>query len=354
MGPAPVHLVATRDRGADIDAFAAQHGGRAGLEPVLADLNRSALPAFDTGSAATWGFRWDREDDDSSRWWPQGITSSADAVAVSGPRTGAGAAPVTDEYAGRRLLVTTSYSKTVDGVDKGCRISVVDITDEGAIRYRHVLLAVVGLDDAGGPELRPVHAHAGGIVWRGRHLHVAATARGIHTFCIDDVVRVPTDVGLGHRYVLPLRTSWSARTAEGERPMAHSFLSLAEHGSRLLVGEYGRGRMTRRLLTYDLDASGLPVTGDDGVAVPTMLPDGPARMQGAALVDGRLHVVTSNGKRGRGSLWVGPPGDLREVSKVLPPGPEDITYWPSREELWVPTEYPGRRFVLAYDRKRLG
>lgn len=342
MGPAPVHLVATRDRGADIDAFAGAHGGRVGLDRVLTDLNRIALPAFDTGSAATWGFRWDREDDDSSRWWPQGITSSADAGAGAG----------TDEYAGRRLLVTTWYSKTVDGVDKGCRITVVDITDEGAIRYRHVLLAVVGLDDAGRPELRPVHAHAGGIVWRGRHLHVAATARGMHTFCIDDVVRVPTETGLGHRYVLPLRTSWSAKTAEGQQPMAHSFLSLTDRGSRLLVGEYGRGRMTRRLLTYDLDDTGLPVTGDDGVAVPTMLPDGPARMQGAVLVGGRLHVVTSNGKRGRGSLWVGPPGELRQVKNVLPPGPEDITYWPARDELWVPTEYPGRRFVLAYDRKR--
>jgi hypothetical protein len=341
MGPAPVHLVRGRERGADVDAFAEAHGGRVGLVGVLGDLNRTAYPAFDTGSAATWGFRWDQEDNDSKRWWPQGITSSADA----GPG---------DEYAGRRLLVTTSYSKKVDGVAKGCRISVVDLTEEHAIRYRHVLLAVVGLDDTGGPELRPVNAHAGGIVWRGALLHVAATKQGFHTFHVDDVVRVPADTGLGHRYVLPLRTSWGARTAEGAEPVAHSFLSLGRDSGdpTLLVGEYGRGRMTRRLLTYALDPGGLPVTDDAGVAVPTMLPDGPSRMQGVVSVDGRLHVVTSNGRRGRGSLWVGAPGALRQASKVLPPGPEDITYWPSREELWTVTEYPGRRFVLALDRRR--
>ena len=336
------HLVEGRDRGADVDAFAARHGGRVGLEGVLADLNRTAPPAFATGSAATWGFRLDQQDNDSKRWWPQGITSSADAR------------PDSDEYAGRRLLVTTSYSKKIDGVSKGCRISVTDITDEQRIRYRHVLLVAVGLDDAGEPELRPVNAHAGGIVWSGDHLHVAATSRGLHTFHVDDVVAVPVGAGLGHRYVLPLRTSWAARTPAGAEPVRHSFLSVARHGAeqRLLVGEYGRGRMTRRMLTYPLDSDGRPATGGTALVTPTMLPDGPPQMQGAVSVDGTLYVVTSNGRRGRGSLWVGTPGALRRHPRVLPPGPEDLTYWPSRDELWTPTEYPGRRFVLALDRKR--
>ena len=336
-----LHLVAGRERGPDLDAFAALHGGRVGLDGVLDDLNRTAFPAFDTGSAATWAFRWDEEDNHSKRWWPQGITSSADA----GP---------SEEYAGRRVLVTTSYSKTLEGVSKGCRISVVDITEEQPIRYRHVLLGAVGRDDTGAPVLRPVNAHAGGVVWCGSFLHVAATTRGIHTFRVDDICRVPTEVGLGHRYVLPLRSSWTARTGDGTEPVRHSFLSLGRDGEgrALLVGEYGKGRMSRRLLTYPLTPTGLPVTDDAGLATPTLLPDGPSRMQGAVSVDGRLHVVTSNGKRGRGSLWVGPPDALERKARVLPPGPEDVTYWPSREELWTPTEYPGRRYVLALDRRR--
>lgn len=341
MGP-PVHLEAGRDRQADIEAFAQEHGGRVGLGGVLGHLNRTAREVFGTGSAATWAFAWDDEDNDSRRWWPQGITSTADA-------------DPSEEYAGRRLLVTTSYSKTIDEVSKGCRITVVEVSEQQPIRYRHVLLVAVGLDDTGRPEARPVHAHAGGVVWSGSHLHVAATARGIHTFHVDDVVAVPADIGLGHRYVLPLRTTWTARTAEGAEPLRYSFLSVTRDGAdqRLLVGEYGNGRESKRLVTYPLgDGGQLTTDPATGTAVPTMLADGPAKMQGAVMVDGRLHVVTSNGKRGNGSLWVGEPGALEQRARVLPPGPEDITYWPSRDELWTVTEYPGRRLVLALDRAR--
>ncbi len=343
MGPAAVHLVAGRDRSADIEAFAARHGGRVGLEGVLADLNRTAREVFSTRSAATWAFAWDDEDNHSARWWPQGITSSADAD------------DTTDTYAGRRLLVTTSYSKTVDGVGKGCRITVADVDEQGPIRYRHVRLTNVGPDDTGEPVARPVHAHAGGAMWRGRHLHVAATGRGVHVFDLADIVAVPTDVGLGHRYVLPLRRTHAAGTAEGEEPLRYSFLSLGRDGGgpTMLAGEYGRGRMTRRLVTYRLDGDGTLATDDAGRSVPqTLVDQGPRQMQGAVSVDGRLHVVTSNGRRGRGSLWVGPPEALHRRARVLPPGAEDLTYWPSREELWTLTEYPGRRLVLALDRRR--
>ena len=351
MDTVPVQLVAGRDRSADIDAFAQLYGGRVGLAGVLGNLNRVAPPAFFTRSAASWGFRLDDEDNASKRWWPQGITSSADAGQGSGSSSGSDP----DLYAGRRLLVTTSYSKTVDGVGKGCRITVFDITDEQPVRYRHVLLAAVGRDDAGEPELRPVHAHAGGVVWSGSWLHVAATSKGVHTFCVDDIIRVSKQTGLGHTYVLPLRSSHGTRTAEGTGAMRYSFLSLGRAGTtnRMLAGEYGHGRMSRRLLTYDLDPSGRLADDDAGVALPRLVSAaGPSRMQGAVDVGGRLHIVTSNGRRGRGSLWVGPPDALRREARVLPPGPEDLTYWPAREELWTPTEYPGRRFVLALDRKR--
>ena len=39
---------------------------------------------------------------------------------------------------------------------------------------------------------------------------------------------------------------------------------------------------------------------------------------------------------------------------TLPPGPEDISYWPSRDQLWSLSEYPGRRYVYSMDRRRLG
>ena len=49
---------------------------------------------------------------------------------------------------------------------------------------------------------------------------------------------------------------------------------------------------------------------------------------------------------------VGRPGHLREHRWQLPVGPEDITYWPSRDQLWSLSEYPGARYVYAMPRGR--
>jgi hypothetical protein len=360
MGAAPVGLVRGRDRAPEVEALAAAAGGRVGLGGVLADLNRRAEPAYPGRSAAAWAFAWDREDSRSPRWWPQGITSSADAG-----RSGT--------YDGRRVLVTTSYAKVVGGVAKGCRISVVDVTDPARLRYRHVLLVRAALDRAGRLEVHPVRAHAGGVTWAGGHLHVAATARGLHTFALDDVVAAGTTerpdllgpladgrlAGLGHRYLLPLRCSYAARTDDGAEPFRYSFLSRSHGtsaGPELVAGEYGHGSMSTRLMRLELDpGSGVLLADPDGRAAPLAVHDpGVERMQGAVDVDGRLHVTTSAGPRGHGSLWAGPPDALRRHPAVLPPGPEDLAFWPDEDRLWTLTEYPGSRWVLALDRSRFG
>lgn len=362
MGPEAVQLVRGRDRSPDNDVLAAAAGGRVGLSGVLIDLNRSARPATARGTAATWGFIWDREDCHSERWWPQGITSSADGCPE-------------ERYDGRSLLITTSYSKKIGGLAKGARISVVDLTDPDRVRYRHVLLVVAKATPEGGVALSPVRAHAGGIVWHGPYVHVAGTAKGIYTFWLDDIVAVGgTDRpdllgelpgggqgggglgGYGHRYVLPLRTASSSTCADGTEDIRYSFLSLTWDGAepQVLAGEYGLGKMTTRLLRYDLDPeTGLLASDPAGLSRPSFLHDeGLAQMQGAVSVDGRLHVTTSAGRRGRGSLWVGEPGRLKRYRDALPRGPEDICYWPSRDQLWSTSEYPKARMVLALDRSR--
>ena len=57
--------------------------------------------------------------------------------------------------------------------------------------YLGVVLLVVPVLDDSRARMEPLRVHAGGIVWSGRHLHVAATARGLHTFHVDDIVAVP-------------------------------------------------------------------------------------------------------------------------------------------------------------------
>jgi hypothetical protein len=139
--------------------------------------------------------------------------------------------------------------------------------------------------------------------------------------------------------------------------MRYSFLSLARDGAdtRLVAGEYGRKHMTTRLLTFDLDpATSLLRVSRDGTSRPLALAAGVEGMQGAALVEGRWYLSTSAGRYFRGSLYVGHPGELLRRARVLPVGVEDLAYWPSQDELWSLSEYPGRRHVFAMHRPRLG
>jgi hypothetical protein len=140
--------------------------------------------------------------------------------------------------------------------------------------------------------------------------------------------------------------------------MRYSFLSLERRaaGPRLVAGEYGRRGATTRLVDFAIDpGSCLLDATEDGVAHPRSLSGGGVeRMQGAVVVDGRWYVTASAGRYLRGSMYVGRPGAFRRRARVLPAGVEDLSYWPSRDELWSLTEYPGRRWVFAMDRARFG
>ncbi len=333
----------TEERVADVDGITQHLGQRVGLAGVLSHLDRRASSARVPGRAAVRGFRWDREDQATERWWPQGITTSADASD-------------TEEVHGHRLVVTSWYAARSPGHDPGSRVSIVDLD---TLRYQHVLLVVPESVPGGEVALRPLGVHAGGLVWHGAHLHVAGTRRGLFSCRWDDLLRVDSpDRAWGHRFVLPVRFTYSASAPHGVEPMRYSFLSL-DRDSRppaLVAGEYGRGEMSRRLVRFPLDPTTSHLTaGDDGVSRPVELdPRGPGHMQGACVVEGTYYVTTSRGRCRRGHLHVGRPGEFRTHPRVLPVGPEDICYWPSTDELWSLTEYPGRRFVFAMDRGRFG
>jgi hypothetical protein len=350
-----VHLFREPDRADDVDALAGRLGGRVGIQGVLADLDRRALTVDVPAPAPEWGFALDPRDGLSLRWWPQGITSSADRAED-------------DTVAGRRLVVTTSYAKPLRGLAMGSRVTVYDVSDQRRVRYRHVLLVEAFRGPDGRVDARPVRVHAGGVVWHGPYLHVAGTARGIYTFRVDDIVAVPGGTsyprlgeapdgrfgGFGHRYLLPLRFRQRAVTDEGADPVRYSFLSLDRTGPSptLIAGEYGRGQMTTRLLRLDLDpATGLPRADDEGRFTPALLDGGGlTHMQGAVTARGRLYVTTSAGQLTRGSLWSGLPGALVEHHRVLPPGPEDVCYWPATDRLWSATEHIGARWVFCMRR----
>jgi hypothetical protein len=350
-----VHLVPSAERAEEVEALVSLVGGRVGVGGVLADLNRRAQRVRVPAPAAVWGFRWDHADARSRRWWPQGIATSPDAGEPAG-------------LDGRSVLVTSAYAQVVDGVHRGARVSFVDLTDRAAIRYRHVLLVEPFFDADGAIDLRTVRVHAGGLAWHGEYLHVAATARGFSSFRLRDLVAVPRHesarLGIrgervdafGYRYLLPVRFTYDAHASKGIERMRYSFASVDRSATphALVAGEYGRGEMTRRLVRYDFDpGTSLLRADDDGAARPVVLADGGvARMQGVTVVDGTWFVTTSRGRFLLGSVWVGEPGRLREHRRQLPIGPEDIAYWPERDQLWSLTEYPGARYVFGMSRER--
>jgi hypothetical protein len=337
-----LHLTRTDENAAEIDAVTAlveQHGGaRVGVEGVLADLPRRVRRTFAPtprllGRKVTRALTWEAADRRDPDWWPQGISTSV--------RTGVD----------RDALVVSWYSKA----GAGSRVSLVDL---GSRRYQHVLLAEP-TSEGGEPALRPLAIHAGGIVWHGRYLHVAATGRGFVTCRFDDLLRVPDGAGVetyGHRYVLPVRFSYVAKADKGFERLRFSFLSLdrTTEPPVLVAGEYGSAKQTHRLARFPTEAdTGLLATGEDGFSRPVLDDRGEVRMQGAVVAAGRYYVTASQGSRKPGTMYAGRPGAFRRHRWSTPPGPEDIVWWPSTDLLWSVTEHPRKRWIYAMKRASL-
>lgn len=349
-----LHLTRSPEDVAAIDALAdraaAAGGGRVPLGTLVEDLGRrarrtpiSVLPLRGVHRAWTWDAR-DRRD---PRWWPQGVTTSADAH-PSG------------KVAGRHLVLVAWYARHrpgepgEPGKGQGVRVAVLDPERR---RYEHVLLVVArGQGAAAGGN--PLVAHAGGLAWTGSWLHVAATRRGFASCHLDDLVALPPgplrDAHFGYRYVLPVRLAHRAGAADGTEPLRYSFFSPSrlDGGRTLLVGEYARRRQTRRFARFALDDEGLPVLGHDGRAHP-VLSEGVTQMQGVVDLGDRLVATASRGPWGPGSAWSGQPGALREHRWALPMGPEDLAHDPTTGLLWSATEHPRRRWVVAMRAERL-
>jgi hypothetical protein len=269
-----------------------------GLGDVLASRGRPARRVTAPGSLVISAFRWSGWDRWTQRWWPQGI-----AVGT---------------FDGAPLAIVSWFSKPRGGRDRGARITVVDLD---RLRYHHVRLVE-------GPNYAPVSVHAGGIVWLGDRLLVAATRGGIREFRMSGILRVGRA-----RFVLP-QVAHLKPTEE----FRYSFL--AEGTDGIVTGEYSTTEHGR-LAGLTLGNGVVSASDIDTPAIPTM--------QGAVRVDGEWAVSSSRGDRQNGDLWTGKRGTLVKHEGALPPGPEDLAWWPERRQLWGASEHPGQRWVFAVD-----
>ena len=298
-------------------------GRRVGLDGVLSDLRRVAVPVTDEPDPAAIGLTWEQPDDDDPRWWPQGLSTDAEA--------GGRAASV---------VLSAWYAKGWRGwhPNVAARVSVLSLAEQ---RYDHVLLA--GSVYVPGRRCWPVPVHAGGLAWCSNRLLVADTRRGVRIFDLRDITELDEPVR-GCRFALPQRGRWTSSSPQGTAAVKFSFLSLdPTDGGWLLAGEYRHPGDGARLLRYPLE----PLLAGRTSAAVEVVPAGLASMQGAARVDGTYWVSGSRGAGRRGRLWRARGAEFESLDDALPIGCEDLSYDATAGRLWTQGEYPGRRRVVG-------
>lgn len=177
-------------KNAHIDALSkifTDAGKKVSVADVFADGNHRLTDA--SGGMKAWEETDDFDDQNTGKWMPQGISSTADATGGT-----------YEEVDG---LVVSWYLVDGDGV----RVTFIDRSDWS---YRHVLLVYPHADD----DFREVPVHAGGIMWYGDRLWVLDTWNGIRVFDLKNIWQVESGDGVGkksgggysaagYKYVLP-------------------------------------------------------------------------------------------------------------------------------------------------------
>lgn len=315
---------------------------------LIADTDRTAVTSATVPGAPpglAYAFKWNAEDEASTRWFPQGITGTADASA-------------TGEIGGKKIVAVSFYDNGTGSYEKGVRIAFADVTTPSTPKYRFALLAEP-VGSMAAPDLAPVKIHAGGIVWIGNLLYVVETGKGFRVFDMAHLLRVATDVdaigctgGVCHaglyKYVVPQIDAF--HTLSACSPI-FSYVSLDRSSSppSLLSGEYCSttacsGPLAGRIYRWPLD----PTTGR--LAAGTSWPSeaflmGQRQVQGGASKNG-LFFLSSSAPPGSG-------GDLYRVTTQKSAtsnwadSPEDLMIDPLASRIWSLSEGVGSRYVFS-------
>lgn len=319
---------------------------RVSLEQVFAEANRKAARKKPSQAWGAMGekpvdwFVFEKDDDTTEKWYPQGVSCA--------PGAGTGGGPA--------FAVSWYWKPEPQQTERGVRVSFLDAA---TARYRHALLVAARPDGSFGP----IDIHAGGIAWHKGLLYVADTSRGLRVFDMDYVLDMRTGrdhVGdedkigwvngephaYNYRYVIPQIGHWRVV----EKGARFSFAAVDGSGKQdlLISGEYVSGDSPQgRVARWALDEDGHLVADDTGTATAVdayRLPD--KKIQGALSHGGRWYFSRSAGSRSNGTLIV-VPKDGPHIRRRYPIGPEDLTCLPKEGTLWSVTEYPGRRALFA-------
>ncbi|MDH2427260.1 hypothetical protein [Sphaerisporangium sp. TRM90804] len=328
----------TRELARGVEALAGELPAR-DLPDVLAKANRTAVRKGSTTAFAgmsprpvDW-YRLQAGDDDTTDWYPQGIASSSEA----------GRADV-------QALAFTWYWKPSAG-ERGIRITFLGT---GTAKYRHVLLV-----EPKGASYAAINVHAGGLAWHGDLLYVPDTSRGLRVFDLRHIYEVDGDedrIGVragkhhafGYRYVMPQVDAWRG-TGQARFSFAGVDRSTTPH--TLVCGEFAdpaqQPGAIGRIARWAFAADGTLAAGADGLAPAADAFTLPApRIQGGLSHRNRWYLSLGAGSTRNGSLLV-TDGQAPVKVRKYPVGPEDLSCWQERGQLWSLTEFKGRRAVFA-------
>ncbi|MFF0148200.1 hypothetical protein [Amycolatopsis sulphurea] len=193
-------------------------------------------------SGVTGSFQFDDTDNKDCTNYPQGITTSRDAVDTADNGT----------YDGHQLVLVSWYTRAscTDKTQTRSRITLVDWDATYPDKYRKVLL-VEPTGTTSAPDFRDITVHAGGVAWYGNYLYVADTGRGMRVFDLRKILKTdpggnPGQIGRqsatkyyahNYAYVLPqVGTVTSNTTAEDK--LVWSSISLDRATKSLVMNEY--------------------------------------------------------------------------------------------------------------------
>ncbi|KAK3990494.1 hypothetical protein QBC44DRAFT_264767 [Cladorrhinum sp. PSN332] len=313
--------------------FAAQ-GRKLTISQLLGDVNHK-LTTNSAGRKV-----WEDGDENTKKWLPQGISSTADALDVG-------------TYQGKNAWVVSWHRDD----NKSVRVTFVDRGNGD--QYRHALLVYPHAAD----DFSEVPVHAGGILWYGDILFVVDTRNGIRAFDLTNVWRVGTTgdgvgktgngtyTAAGYKYVIP-QIRWFKWTPSF--PFRFSFISLDRTTSpdSLVVGEYQPNTTVPiRFVRWPLDYTTRKLkAGSDGKTTQATWAYcvNIVRMQGAVSADGKFYISRSNGANGAGDLYGWKPGNAAyENNAFYPRGPEDLSYDKRNGgRIYMASEYPGARYII--------
>ncbi len=217
--------------------------GTAAVHTVMENANhdRTALPSSFSVPGLSTGFRFDSGDNSDCANYPQGITTSRDAVGTAN----------SGNYDGHQLVLVSWYTKDACGGDQQrSRITLVDWDATYPNKYRKILL-VEPTGTASAPNFTDIPIHAGGVSWYGDYLYVADTGRGMRVFDMRKILTTNTggtanQIGRqsatlyyahNYAYVLPQIGTITSTTTSGTN-LAWSTISLDRITASIVMTEY--------------------------------------------------------------------------------------------------------------------